>query len=139
MTFCGTSSNDVQKILRQFPRSFTTEDIANHFGWERQRVRQALVTGQQMDLIRMLYDAHPSTTGRTYAIYEHGSWRKEWITRTWRGKNAGSVMGSGQQGESGSVLPVCEGASGRKYPPYLSDQVRQSVKQTIERASLDVS
>ena len=139
MTFIGSGHDDVQQILKKFPRSFTTQDVANHFGWSSQRVRQAMVAGQQTDLIRMLFDAHPSSTGRVHAIYEHGAWRKKWITKAWRAENAGSVMGSGQQGESGSVLSVCEGAGGRKYPPYLSDQVRQSVEQTIQRASLDVS
>ena len=139
MTFTGTGHEDVQKILEEFPRSFTIKDVKDRFGWTSTRARQAMVCGQQADLIRMLYDAHPSTTGRTYAIYEHGSWRKEWITRTWRDNDAGSIMGSGQQGESRPVLPVCERASERKYPPYLSNQVRQSVQQTIERASLDVS
>ena len=139
MTFVGTGHDDVQEILKRFPRSFTTQDVANHFGWSTQRVRQAMVAGQQTDLIRMLYDAHPSSQGRVHAIYEHGAWRKQWITKTWRAEDAGSVMGSGQQGESRPVLSVCEGAGGRKYPLYLADQVRQSVEQTIHRAPLDVS
>ena len=84
MTFKGTGLDDLQSILRQFPRDFTIEDVIAYFEWPAKRARQAIVNGQQTDALRTIADIRCSETGGTsYVVYENTQWRKEWITRAW--------------------------------------------------------
>ena len=95
MTFKGSGIDDLQKILQQFPRDFTVQDVASYFDWSTKRTKQAIVNGQQTDSVRLVTEVR-SKEGRTaYAIYENTQWRKEWLTRAWG--SHGSVMDSERQ------------------------------------------
>lgn len=83
MTFKGTGNADLEKILATFPRNFTLNQVVGEFEWSTSRARQAIVNGQQTDVVRILQD-HRSE-GRPEAIYENTKWRKEWLMRAWHG------------------------------------------------------
>ena len=82
MTFKGSGMDDLRRVIETFPRTFTTEDLINHFGWPQQRARQCIVNGQQNDIIRVIVD-HRGEDNR-HAIYENARWRREWLTKPWR-------------------------------------------------------
>ena len=82
MTFSGSGMEDLQQVLREFPRTFTLPDLITHFDWPLPRARQAIVNGQQQDIVRILID-HKNQDNR-YAIYENARWRREWISKPWR-------------------------------------------------------
>ena len=96
MTFKGTGLDDLQSILRQFPRDFTIEDVTAYFEWPISRARQAIIAGQQTDSLRLLQDHRNGQASSGYAIYENVRWRREWITRAW-GNREPNVDGERQQ------------------------------------------
>ena len=87
MSFKGSGLDDLQSILRAFPRDFTIEDVVTYFEWPVKRAKQAIVNGQQTDVVRTISDIRCAETGGTsYAVYENTQWRKQWITRAWRNR-----------------------------------------------------
>ena len=96
MTFKGTGLDDLQSILRQFPRDFTIEDVTAYFDWPTNRARQAIIAGQQTDILRLVEDHRGGQAISGYAVYENTQWRKEWITRAW-GNREPNVDGERQQ------------------------------------------
>ena len=96
MTFKGTGIDDLQSILRAFPRDFTIEDVTAYFEWPTSRARQAIIAGQQTDSIRLLEDHRSGQSSSGYAVYENTRWRKEWITRAW-GNREPNLDGERQQ------------------------------------------
>ena len=74
MTFSGSGLHDLQRIIEVFPRDFK---------WPMSRARQAIIAGQQTDLLRVVEETRTPTGGSGYAVYENIKWRKEWITRAW--------------------------------------------------------
>lgn len=83
MTFSGSGLHDLQRIIEVFPRDFTIEDVVAYFKWPISRARQAIIAGQQTDLLRVVEETRTPTGGSGYAVYENIRWRKEWITRAW--------------------------------------------------------
>lgn len=87
MTFKGSCKEDLEQILVAFSRQFTTKELEDYFEWPIGRIRQAIIYGQQSDLVRCVVDPknHGSNDNRIVdlAIYENIKWRKEWMTRAW--------------------------------------------------------
>jgi hypothetical protein len=74
--------DDLNQILNAFPRTFTLSEVVSRFDWPSQRARQAIVNGQQVDIVRILVD-HRGDDNR-FATYENARWRQQWLTRPWR-------------------------------------------------------
>jgi hypothetical protein len=83
VTFKGTGISDLEKILATFPRNFTLNQVVSEFRWSKSRARQAIVNGQQTDVVRTLQDQR--SEGGPEAVYENITWRKEWLMRAWHG------------------------------------------------------
>ena len=88
MTFKGSCKSDIEMILTAFPRQFTAKQLEEYFNWPTNRVRQAIIYGQQSDVIRLVVEpkSHGSNDNRKVdlSIYENIRWRKEWMTKAWR-------------------------------------------------------
>ena len=80
----GTALDDINKILVAFPRRFTIKEVEERFGWPTSRARQAIVMGQQVDAIVVLFQPKNEIGVSGHAVYENLTWRKEWVTRAWR-------------------------------------------------------
>jgi len=80
----STASEDLKKILAAFPRDFTIKQVSEYFEWPARRVRQALVMGQQTDLVTVLVQPRNEAGMPGEAVYENLTWRKQWLTRAWR-------------------------------------------------------
>ena len=97
MTFKGSCKTDLEQILTAFPRQFTAKELENYFEWPVGRVRQAIIYGQQTDLVRLIVE--PKSMGNNdnrtvdLAIYENVRWRREWMTRAWG--SHGAVVSQG--------------------------------------------
>lgn len=83
MTFKGSGLDDLEKILHAFPMNFTIEDVTAYFQWPVSRARQAIVNGQQTDILRVIQETRQPNGTSGYAIYENTRWRKQWLTRAW--------------------------------------------------------
>lgn len=84
MTFSGSGLQDLEAILRVFPRDFTIEDVTAYFEWPINRARQAIIAGQQTDVLRLIEDHKLGKSLSGYAVYENTRWRKQWMTKAWR-------------------------------------------------------
>jgi hypothetical protein len=82
MTFSGIGLSDLETILDTFPRTFTIKQIEERCGMSRQRVRQAIVWGNQTDMIRIVSER--CAGDENVVIYENIRWRAEWVKRAWR-------------------------------------------------------
>jgi hypothetical protein len=80
----GTALQDINKILAAFPRRFTIKDVEARFEWPTSRARQAIVMGQQNDVIVVLFQPKNEIGVSGHAVYENLTWRKQWLTRAWR-------------------------------------------------------
>ncbi len=96
MTFKGTASEDISRILAAFPRRFTIKEVEEYFQWPTKRVKQAIVMGQSNDAVAVLLQAHNKLGVPGEATYENLTWRREWLTRAWRPHE--SVMDGKEQG-----------------------------------------
>jgi hypothetical protein len=82
MSFSGIGLSDLETILETFPRTFTVKQIEEQCGMTRQRVLQAIVWGNQTDMIRIVSERG---IGDSAAVtYENCRWRREWISKPWR-------------------------------------------------------
>ena len=96
MTFKGSGIDDLQKILQAFPRDFTMDDVIGYFGWPKHRARQAIVNGQQTDLVRSIAEVKNSNGSSAYTVYENARWRQQWLKRAW-GNNEPNVESNRQE------------------------------------------
>ena len=97
MTFKGTASEDLARILNAFPRDFKIKDVENYFEWPTKRVKQALVMGQSTDVITVLYQPKNELGVSGEAVYENLTWRKQWLTRAWRARHESDMDCERQQ------------------------------------------
>ena len=84
MTFQGTASEDINRILAAFPRRFTIKQVEEYFQWPTKRVKQAIVMGQSNDAVTVLFQAQNKLGVPGEATYENVTWRREWLTKAWR-------------------------------------------------------
>lgn len=83
MTFEGTGMDDLQRVLANFPKTFTAEMIVDQFEWSARRARQAIVNGQQADVVMATKEVRGESGATSYIVYENRQWRKQWVTRCW--------------------------------------------------------
>jgi len=134
MTFAGPAVEDMREVERNFPANFTCDQIVERLGWTKAKARQAIVMGLSLDFFRVVNEC-PETRLTTY---ESVLWRRKWVTKPWR-KHGRRELGSGYEGQGENVLPVCDGAGLGRNVPNLSIQIRELIKQTIQRPPLNVS
>ena len=82
MTWQGNGRSDLDKVLDQFPREFTINEVMEFFEWPIAKARTAIVNGQQSDAIRISREHRP-LKGNAVAIYENVRWRQVWLKRAW--------------------------------------------------------
>jgi hypothetical protein len=82
MTWEGNGRSDLDKVLDQFPREFTIDDVMAFFEWPNAKARTAIVNGQQSDAIRISRE-HRTLKGNAVAVYENVRWRQVWLKRAW--------------------------------------------------------
>ncbi len=81
MTFVGTAEKDLQEMLKVLPREFDMKIAMRHTGWDKGKVRQAIVMGTSQD---KLLPAAKYTNQVSTMKWENVAWRKKWITKAWR-------------------------------------------------------
>ena len=81
MTFVGTAEKDLQEMLKVLPREFDMKIAMQHTGWDKGKVRQALILGTSQD---KLMPAAKYTNQVSTMRWENVAWRKKWITKAWR-------------------------------------------------------
>ena len=81
MTFVGTAERDLQEMLEVLPREFDMKIAMQHTGWDKGKVRQAIIMGTSQD--RLIPSARYTNQVNTMK-WENVAWRKEWITKAWR-------------------------------------------------------
>jgi hypothetical protein len=97
MTFKGDGRSDLEKLLDQFPREFTIDEVMKFFEWPNAKARTAIVNGQQTDAVRISRE-HRTLKGNSVAIYENVRWRQQWLKHAWGGKrDVGNVDGQEQR------------------------------------------
>lgn len=91
--------HDIEMLLTAFPRQFTSRQLEEYFGWAPSRVRQTIVYGKQIDVLRVIAEPKiygPNESRRVdLCIYENIRWRKEWMTKAWR--SHGTLASEGQR------------------------------------------
>ena len=75
--------DDLCRVLDKFPRTFTIAMAAEQLDWPMQRARQAIVNGQQADVIMALKEVRGPDGMPTHTVYENRQWRKQWLTNDW--------------------------------------------------------
>ena len=96
MTWAGEGRSDLDKVLDQFPREFTIDDVMEFFEWPNAKARTAIVNGQQTDAIRISRE-HRTLKGNATAIYENVRWRQVWLKRAWGKANVRDMDCTRQQ------------------------------------------
>jgi hypothetical protein len=95
VTFKGSGLSNLEKILRQFPRTFTVKQVQEQCGLTIGEIRQAMVWGQQTDSVRIVSERSGVDGGPATVVYENAQWRKEWLMRAWHGTVASSEQEAG--------------------------------------------
>ena len=91
MTWQGNGRSDLDKVLDQFPREFTIDDVMAFFEWPNAKARTAIVNGQQTDAVRISRE-HRTLKGNSVAIYENVRWRQVWLKRAWGTSNVRDMV-----------------------------------------------
>ena len=80
MTFVGTAERDLSEMLKVLPRVFDMKIAMQHTGWDKGKVRQAIIMGTSQD---RLMPAARFTNATNDMKWENVAWRKEWVTKRW--------------------------------------------------------
>ena len=81
MTFVGTAEQDLGELLKVLPRVFDMKMAVQSTGWDKGKVRQAIIMGTSQD---RLMPAARFTNATNDMRWENVAWRKKWITKAWR-------------------------------------------------------
>ena len=80
MTFVGTAEKDLSELLEVLPRVFDMKMAVQSTGWNKGKVRQAIIMGTSQD---RLMPAARFTNANHDMRWENVAWRKQWITKRW--------------------------------------------------------
>jgi hypothetical protein len=80
MTFVGTAETDLGELLEILPRVFDMKMAVQSTGWDKGKVRQAIIMGTSQD---RLMPAARFTNATNDMRWENVAWRKKWITQRW--------------------------------------------------------
>ena len=80
MTFVGTAEKDLSELLEVLPRVFDMKTAVKATGWDKGKVRQAIIMGTSQD---RLMPAARYTNATNDMRWENVAWRKRWITQRW--------------------------------------------------------
>ena len=80
MTFVGTAETDLGELLEILPRVFDMKMAVQSTGWDKGKVRQAIIMGTSQD---RLMPAARFTNATNDMRCENVAWRKKWITQRW--------------------------------------------------------
>lgn len=81
-TVRAKAPQNLDRLLSLGLIKFTVSDIAQHLDLTYREARAAVVFGVQTEKLWIVKSRQEA--GEQWALYENPTWRKKWVTKSWR-------------------------------------------------------